>query len=154
MAPPSSKTPAEIVRIYLTISLPRLSPVGTEVIGVLSCAGGYFTSSHALARAVGLRNRHQLSYVLQRDGLPPLQALAGWIRIMVWVVQCEQEGMSLCRLTLNDARDPACGYRLVKRLTGCEWRVVRDRGSTWLLRRFLSTCPASADAIRVEETGS
>ncbi len=133
-------SPAELVATMLHISMPGVSAPGHEAIDRLLQARGCFSSADGFARGVGLSNRHQLAYILHRDGLPRLQHLAGWIRILIWVAEYESEGTSLCRSSLHDARDPAFRYRLVKRLTGLEWTVVRTRGLPWLLQAFVDHC--------------
>jgi hypothetical protein len=65
---------------------------------------------------------------------------------MLWLCEFESTGVTICRASLNEDRDPAFRYRLVKRLTGLEWRTVRARGLTWLLEEFVAHCrPIRAD---------
>jgi hypothetical protein len=131
---------AALVATMLHVYMPGLSQSGHDVIETLVRERGCFRSADSLARSIGLRNRHQLSYILHRDGLPPVQSLAGWIRLFLWVAEYELDGLSLCRSSLHDARDPAFRYRLVKRLTGLDWTAVRARGLIWLLYEFLGRC--------------
>lgn len=58
----------------------------------------------------------------------------------MWVSEYESRGVTICRSSLHEAKDPAFRYRLVKRLTGEEWTVVRSRGLIWLLEEFLAKC--------------
>jgi hypothetical protein len=101
---------------------------------------GTFDSADSIAHRIGLKSRHQLAYLLGAEGLPRLQRLAAWIRLLTWVADYELQGVSLCRASLSEAKDPAFRYRLVQRLTGEEWTVVRSRGLTWLLEEFLAKC--------------
>ena len=82
----------------------------------------------------------QLARILAHDGLPPLQELKAWIRIVGWVLEWEWERMSLCRSALNHDIDPAVCYRLVKRLTGASWTQVRTRGLAWTLLQLRERC--------------
>jgi hypothetical protein len=104
--------------------------------------------SDEVAQTAGLRSRHHLSYVLRRDGLPQFSLLAGWMRILIWLHECEREKLSLCRITLLEAKDPAYRYRLVKRLTGLEWRAL---GTEALNGRWL--CSWSRARCQVKPRG-
>lgn len=116
-----------------------LSPIGREVLKQVVLARGTIPGADAFARSLGFRDRHQLAYRLRCEGLPPLQCLAQWMRIMVWLAEHEAEGTSLCGSALRDARDPAYRYRLVKDVLGIEWTVLEKRGLAWLLLEFLYT---------------
>lgn len=152
-------SPAALVGTLLHVCMPGLSQSAHDVIDVLIQERGCFRSAERLARSVGLRNRHQLAYILRRDGLPQVQRLAGWLRLLLWVAEYESEGISLCRSSLHEARDPAFRYRLVKRITGLEWTVVRARGLIWLLYEFVGKCSPSvhernAASWRLQKAGS
>jgi hypothetical protein len=138
-----ANAPAALVGTMLHVCMPGVSRSGRDVIDLLIEERGCFGSADRLARLVGLRNRHQLAYTLRGDGLPQLQRLAGWIRLLLWVAEYESEGISLCRSSLDEARDPAFRYRLVKRITGLEWTVVRARGLVWLVYEFVGRCSPS-----------
>jgi hypothetical protein len=140
----------ELVRTMLLVNLPGLSSSAQAVVDKLITARGSFESADSLAASIGLRNRDQLSYVLHRNGLPQLQRLAGWVRIVLWLAEYETGGISLCRSSLDDARDPAFRYRLVRRLTKLEWTAVRARGLVWLVNEFTSNVvvPTCNDAAQ------
>jgi hypothetical protein len=139
---------AEAVRIAVRVSLPHLSLPSAHVIDSLARSRGAFLLSDEVAQTAGLRSRHHLSYVLRRDGLPQFSLLAGWMRILIWLHECEREKLSLCRITLLEAKDPAYRYRLVKRLTGLEWRALRHRGLEWALALFLESCAMPGQTAR------
>lgn len=72
--------------------------------------------------------------------MPPLETLSQWIRVMVWVIELETGGVSMCAAALRENCDPAARYRLVKKLLGLDWKTLRSNGFTWLLMEFLTTC--------------
>jgi hypothetical protein len=88
------------------------------------------------AESLGLRNRHQLHRVLMADGLPCLEDLAGWIRLLGWVVDAETAGIALSRGALRAGKNTSSWYSTVQRLTGRTWGEVRDLGSAWVLLQF------------------
>jgi len=124
----------------LNVRLWWLRPRTRALLQVLVCRRGTFGSADSIAQLIGLRSRHQLAYLLGVEGLPTLQRLASWIRLLTWLSDYESQGMTLCRSSLNEAKDPSFRYRLVKRLTAEEWTVVRSRGLIWLLEEFMAQC--------------
>ena len=134
----------------LQTALHWLSPQGHAVIQHLVMSQGYPGSAHEIATAVGLKNRFQLARLLERESLPTLENLAGWIRVMLWVLEWEGSRRSLSRLALGSIRDPATCYRTVERVTGLSWNRVRALGSDWVLLALLESCgdgfPAWAEA--------
>ncbi len=122
----------------LLSTLHWMSPTGREAVVLLATFGAI--GAEPLARRLGLHSRYQLWRILAHDGLPPLQELRSWIRIVGWVLEWEQGGISLCRSALNRGIDPAICYRLVKRLTGMLWTRVRCRGLAWTLLQMRERC--------------
>lgn len=94
--------------------------------------GGHVGSEDVVARCLGVRNRFALARLLRREGLPSLRRLGEWISVLSWVMQAEQESMSLCRIAFRSGRYPSVCYRLVRDLTGLPWTQVRLRGSRWV----------------------
>jgi len=131
---------ADVLLTFLNVRLSWVRPQTRALLAVLVSRRGTFDSADSIALQIGLKSRHQLAYLLGVDGLPKLQRLAAWIRLLTWLSDYECQGVTLCRCSLNEAKDPAFRYRLVKRLTGEEWTVVRSRGLTWLLEEFLAKC--------------
>lgn len=136
----------------LLVRTPWLTSIGRRAIRELVDAEGRFGSADRFARSAGLRDRHELSYALRRCGLPPLQSLAGWIKVMTWVMEYEGGGRSLCQASLSEARDPAYRYRLVKRVTGHHWSSVRDRGLAWVLQEFVEVCKPPVEVASAKQT--
>jgi len=117
----------------LTCALYWASPPVCEVLEAIVGQRGFIGSTDSLARRVGVSNRHFLNRLLRVDGLPPCNKLAAWIRVLTWVTEYESTGRSLTRQALAAGRDPSVYCRTVRRVTGCDWRVVRERGATWVL---------------------
>lgn len=116
--------------------IPRVSPTGTRVVKALINSRGFVGGADAFAWAMGLRNRDQLRRILDADGLPCLEDLAGWIRILGWTLDAEGRGVRLGRSALAAEKDPRSYYRTVKRLTGKRWGEILILGSNWVLLQF------------------
>src|ERR1051325_647836 len=117
-------------------ALAPLSPTSRAVVSTLTCRNGHALRAGEVAAWVGLRNRQQLARALQRDGLPPLEQLAGWTRVLHWMLEAESTGASLLQVAYRDKVDPAVAYRLVRRVTGLRWSQARRAGLLGLLSRF------------------
>jgi len=96
-----------------------------------------------VSHSAGFRSRFELNRTLQREGLPSLRRTRNWMRILAWVDRWERTGQPLCSQVLSSGLDPSNAYHLIKRLTGSHWRQVTERGSSWILNRFLSERPHS-----------
>lgn len=131
---------SDVLAVMLDAGLPWLSPSARSVVHRLVQQRGTYDAADDFATSVGLRHRHQLRYCLARNGLPGLQPLSAWVRVLTWTLEHELGGPSLSQAALEEAADPSVRYRLVKRLTGVEWRAVRLRGSGWVLHQFLDHC--------------
>ena len=118
--------------------LPRVSAISSRAVRALIAARGSVPNANRFAEALGLRNRDQLRRILIADGLPCLQDLAGWVRLLGWALDAEKLGVGLSRSALEDGKDPRSGYRTVRRLTGKSWTEVRALGSDAVLMMFLS----------------
>lgn len=94
----------------------------------LGCLNGNVSSARDVATWAGLRDRYQLARVLRRDGLPPLEELAGWTRVLYWMLEAESSGASLRQLAQREQSDPAVAYRLVQRVTGVTWSQAQRAG--------------------------
>jgi DNA-binding beta-propeller fold protein YncE len=112
----------------LQTALPELSSASRAVISALGCLNGDAPSAQDLAAFVGLRDRHQLARTLRRDGLPSLEKLAGWARVLYWLLEADGRDTPLLELATRDGVDPAVAYRLVRRVTGQRWSEARRAG--------------------------
>jgi hypothetical protein len=128
------------LHLLVQSSLDWVSPAGGAVIRSLVEAGSVVEHADLLARRLGFRNRHNLARLLKGEGLPPLQELRGWIRLLGWVLEWEQRRTSFCSLALRSGTDPAVCYRLVRKLTGVGWSIVKARGSAWVLLKLHERC--------------
>ena len=116
------------------------SPVGRAVLDHLAAVRGQIGSAQFFARRIGLDSRHQLHRRLQHDGLPPVDALAAWVRILSWVTEAEQKGRSLYDIAIRAGLDPPTCYRTVTRITREHWSTVCKNGSAWVLLRLIDEC--------------
>lgn len=124
----------------LQTALPSLSADGRAVISALGCFNGYPSSAGDLAAMVGMRSRYQLARALRREGLPPLEELAGWARVLYWKVEAERNGTSLRRLVQGADLDVTTAYRMVRRLTGLRWSELQRVRLAAVLQRFRDRC--------------
>jgi hypothetical protein len=134
-----------VLRVMLQTRVPSLSQSSSSAVDALVLARGSFADANTFARRLGLHDRHELAYVLRRDGLCSLRVLASWIKVACWLAESELGNVSLCRAALNGAQDPGSRYRLVKRITGIEWSQVQARGLTWLLEELVLRCTRPLD---------
>jgi len=119
-------------------SLPWLSPHGRAVVNTLICDNGRVGSIITLCDRLGLRSRYQLGRLLQREGLPPYEELAGWICVFSWMLRADA-GVGRGRLRPLAGlthMDSATSYRLVRRVTGKCWKDLRLAGTTEVVRWF------------------
>ena len=130
-------------------ALPKVSPTSRAVRATLGCLNGHAPPAAEAAAWVGLRDRFQLARVLKADGLPPLEQLAGWVRVLYWVLEAESSGASLLELMQRERLDPATGYRLVRRVTGLRWSEARRAGVSMLLLKLRDRCTARVASARL-----
>ena len=123
----------------LSTALPPLPREARAVVDLLACTNGLLPSGSEVVTFLGLRTRHQVARVLRRAGLPPLEELAGWTRVLHWLNEAERTGNSLLQLARESRLEPATCYRLVRRLTGQPWSRVRRGGVAGALTRFRTT---------------
>lgn len=139
--------PLALARVLNDV-LPPLSRTARAVVEVLVCNNGLIADSDPVPTYLGLRTRHQVARALRRAGLPPLEELAGWTRVLYWLLQSEQTGASLFHLARQADLEPATCYRLVRRLTGQPWSRVRRNGLDAAIRRFRESLrPSRTDEI-------
>ena len=124
----------------LQCSLLELSPSASAVVDAIAAGTGSFVSSTALARKLGLRDRHALDRLLQSEGLPTYKQLSGWIRVLGWVLSWETDRVALSSSALRSGKNAGIYARTVRRVTGLPWNEVRDRGSSWVLLELMDRC--------------
>jgi len=121
-------------------SLPWLSPRGRAVVNFLVCNNGRVPSADRLAARLGLRTRYQLARLLRREGLPPYDALTGWVSLLFWRVEADRTRDTLCNLAGRSAIAPATSYRLVRRISGTRWSQLTKLTTNEIVRRFVALC--------------
>lgn len=128
-----------------------LSPEARTLITALIARRGTVGGAELFARQLGYRNRHQLARTLDHAGLPPLETLARWIRVLLWVRAWERSRMALSRGALEEGEDYAVRFRVVRQLTGCRWTTVRSEGAAWVAMRLREQCrqPGPAETTEV-----
>ena len=130
--------PPLALAVLVQRSLPGLTPNGRAVINTLVCDNGRVGSAQALCQRLGLRNRFQLNRLLQREGLPPYEELAGWVCVFYWMLRADAgDGSESLRSLADHAHmEAASCYRLVRRVTGRSWRELRRVGTQEVMRSF------------------
>lgn len=116
------------------------SPAGRLILETLARHRGHIGRAAFFARRVGLRSRHQLHRLLRREGLPPIEVLGAWIRILRWVIEAETEHLSLCAIATRSGLDPSACNRTVRCATGFPWKTVQRRGPAWVVLRIIDEC--------------
>jgi YVTN family beta-propeller protein len=132
--------PPLLLTSLLQTALPSLSPASRAVVSTLGCLNGKTPSAAEMAAWVGLRDRYQLARVLRRDGLPPLEDLTRWARVLYWMVEAESSGATLRQLAQREGLDPAAAYRLVHQVTGRPWLQARHAGLHAALLQLRERC--------------
>src|SRR5919201_5315055 len=113
-------------------ALPHLSPLGRATVNFLVCFNGRI-GCEPLCERLGLRNRYQLSRLLQGEGLPTFGELAGWVSLFHWVQRAETTGESLHKLAREAHMAPATSYRLVRRVAGVPWSMAKRVGTSGIV---------------------
>lgn len=130
------------IRLVVLAALPSLGVVAREIIALLADSRGEIACADLFARRVGLCNRHRLSRLLAREGLPQIEELSAWFKTLTSVAQWEETRLSLSRQALRAQREPGTYYRTVRRATGMRWREVCALGIDYVILRFLERCTA------------
>lgn len=126
----------------LQTALPELSTQSRAIVSTLGCYNGDVPAAGDVAALVGMRSRFQLARTLRREGLPPFEELAGWSRVLYWLVEAEASSASLRVLARRAGLDAATAYRLVLRVTRLRWSELQRLGLAATLRRFRERCQA------------
>jgi len=130
------------MELALRASLPHLSFRTQAIVDALRLGGGSIGSAAEVARVLGLSSRFVLGRMLRGQGLPGLRELAAWISVLGWVMLAERSNASLFVIAIRSRRSPAVCYRMVKRLTGLTWLVLKAHGSAWVRGLFVKRCRA------------
>ena len=117
----------------LRIAFPASLAEAEQIVAAVATGGGVIANAERFAVGLGYDSRHQLARVLGRAGLPPLEVIAAWSRVLDWVVRWESHGHALARMAQEAERDAAIYYRLITRLTSRRWKEVAALGSGWVV---------------------
>src|SRR5262245_4997947 len=128
------------VLALLHTSLPWISFRTRVLIEAMVLGGGTIGSGTDAARGLGVTTRFGLTRALRREGLPSLPRLSAWIRVLIWTWNWEHDHVSLGPAAINNGKDPAAYYRLIRRMTKKNWSTVRELGTRWVLRSLLEDC--------------
>lgn len=120
--------------------LPHLSHAGHQVLAAVANQAGLIGGVNRLLPRLGLQSRHCLARLLQREGLPPIEELCGWMTVLFLLHNHEQTHTSLYQLALENRRHPPTCYRTIKRITGKTWRQTVSEGFHFALISFLQRC--------------
>jgi len=120
----------------LHTALPHLTAQARAVVSVLAAFNGHAPPAGELAAMVGMHSRYQLARLLRREGLPPLEELAAWARVLYWKHETDARRGSLRELARRAGVDTATPYRVVRRVTGRRWSELQRTGLATALRQF------------------
>lgn len=123
-------------------ALPHLSFGTRALIDAMLLTRGPVGTAQWAATHLGLSNRFRLARRLAQEGLPPLHRLSGWMTVLSWLWEWEQNGTALCCSALRVGKDPAACRRLVRRITGISWKNLQTAEMAWALAQFLGECGA------------
>lgn len=135
--------PLQLTHLLHT-SLPHVSVRGRALLSALACVNGHPSSTTELAHWLGFHDRYQLARALKREGLPPMETLGGWTRILYWIIEAQATGSTLRELALREHLDPAVAYKLVRRVTGRRWSEILQDGLSGAVLSFRDHCSNGA----------
>jgi hypothetical protein len=130
----------DVAQTLLLGMLPWLSPEARTLITALITRRGTVGGAELFARQLGYRNRHHMARALDQEGLPSLETLARWIRVLLWVRAWERSRLALSRAALDEGEDYSVRFRVVRQLTGLHWTTVRNEGAAWVAMRLREQC--------------
>ena len=130
----------ELLAPQLISTVPHLAAAGHEILALLAGSGGCIVSADSFAAGLGFRSRHQLARALRREGLPQIEELCAWIKVLHLLLEWEHTHRSLFTLALEAALHPPTCYRLVKRVSGKTWRQACADGYAIMLLSFVNRC--------------
>src|SRR4051812_8676930 len=144
----------EALRRLLLAVLPLRSSQSVRLVEALARSGGLVHDAGRFAIAIEMGSRFRVARVLRREGLPQLEELAGWVRLLRWLIIWQSAAGSLSRMALDDGLEISGCCRAVRRLTGVTWTEARERGPEWAMillaercRSGPRRCAGVADAI-------
>ena len=85
-----------------------------------------------------------MARLLRREGLPQLEELAAWVRLLRWLILWQSGSGSLSRMALDAGLETSVCCRTIRRLTGATWTEARALGSEWALILLVERCQSLA----------
>lgn len=142
----------EALRRLLLAVLPLRSSQSVRLVEALAQSGGLVHDARRFASDIGMGSRYRVARVLRREGLPQLEELAGWVRLVRWLIIWRSGAGSLSRMALDDGLEISACCRTVRRLTGVTWTEARERGPEWVLILLAERCrSASSGSVTVPQ---
>jgi hypothetical protein len=92
-------------------------------------------------------SRYRVARMLRREGLPQVEELAAWVRLLRWLILWQSDAGSLSRMALDAGLETSVCCRTIRRLTGATWTEARERGSDWALILLVERCRSLATAV-------
>src|SRR5687768_15607278 len=106
------------VRQLLLAALPLRSPESLRLVEALARSGGLVADAHRFATEIGMGSRYRVARVLRREGLPQVEELAAWVRLLRWLILWQSDAGSLSRMALDAGLETSVCCRTIRRLTG------------------------------------
>ena len=99
----------EPLALQLGCAVPQLSARGHEILALLANSGARIQSADSVALRLGLHSRHQVARALRREGLPQIEELCAWIKVLHLLLEWEHTHRSLLTLARKQryTRPPA-----------------------------------------------
>ena len=82
----------------------------------------------------------QSGEVFERRLTPDHEELAGWVRVLNWILWTQDAPVALERIAISGGLEPSVCCRTVRRLTGATWTEARSRGPEWVLASLAARC--------------
>src|SRR5712692_3215977 len=132
----------------LSTALPPLPREARAVVDLLACTNGLLPSGSKVVTFLGLRTPPQVARLLRRSGLPPLEELAGWTRVLHWLNESARIASRTCHLLSPRAppHRPAVVARTARWRGGSRYPISHD------LQRFAEPCFRIELALRSTAT--
>jgi hypothetical protein len=147
--PATGAPECEALRRLLLAALPLSSSESVRLVEALARSGGLVHDAQRFATDIGMGSRYRVARVLRREGLPQLEELAAWVRVMRWLVLWQSRSGSLSRMALDDGLETSVCCRTIRRLTGVTWTEARERGPEWAVILLVERCRSLARLLAV-----
>ena len=134
----------DALRRLLLAVLPLRSAESLRLVEALVRSGGLVHDARRFAIDLEMGSRYRVARILRREGLPQLEELAGWVRLLRWLTIWQSGAGSLSRMALDDGLELSACCRTVRRLTGVTWTEARERGPEWAMILLAERCRSAS----------